>query len=438
MDRRDFLKTSAICSGALLVGQSCVGSSKTTKQLSPTTDIQVKDYVNEPAKRIPVIDSADVVVLGGGPAGVSAAVAAARTGADVLLLEKQYYLGGLWTGCCVLPIINTCGCTKAGDWEKCIAGFAQELVTDLSNMNMCIEHKGHPTPDPEATKYVLEKYISESNVRLLYNCYATDVIMSGDRIDTLIVESKSGRIGIKGKVFVDCSGDGDILEWTGEDFEHRKLNIGAMWLYGNAENLERSGVFPTAVKGVKLLHMGGEKNQDGLNIYNTTRLQMKYRKQLWETAMKDKEYPGCEDLFLLNTPDQLGVRITRVMNAVHNVTFADSLSYSEYDDCIGFSGGDSSIKYKNGTEKFEGRIRPIWQIPYRSLTPKRVHNLLVAGRCFGFDEGLTYDAREIGTCLVTGQAAGTAAAMSAMFREGVRDINISDLQKRLKEQGVKL
>ena len=91
MDRRDFLKTSAICSGALLVGQSCVGSSKTTKQLSPTTDIQVKDYVNEPAKRIPVIDSADVVVLGGGPAGVSAAVAAARTGADVLLLEKQYY-----------------------------------------------------------------------------------------------------------------------------------------------------------------------------------------------------------------------------------------------------------------------------------------------------------------------------------------------------------
>ena len=438
MDRRDFLKTSAICSGALLVGQSCVGSSKTTKQLSPTTDIHVKDYVNEPAKRIPVIDSADVVVLGGGPAGVSAAVAAARTGADVLLLEKQYYLGGLWTGCCVLPIINTCGCTKAGDWEKCIAGFAQELVTDLSNMNMCIEHKGHPTPDPEATKYVLEKYISESNVRLLYNCYATDVIMSGDRIDTLIVESKSGRIGIKGKVFVDCSGDGDILEWTGEDFEHRKLNIGAMWLYGNAENLERPGVFPTAVKGVKLLHMGGEKNQDGLNIYNTTRLQMKYRKQLWETAMKDKEYPGCEDLFLLNTPDQLGVRITRVMNAVHNVAFADSLSYSEYDDCIGFSGGDSSRKYKNGTEKFEGRIRPIWQIPYRSLTPKRVHNLLVAGRCFGFDEGLTFDAREIGTCLVTGQAAGTAAAMAAMFREGVRDINISDLQKRLKEQGVKL
>lgn len=209
-----------------------------------------------------------------------------------------------------------------------------------------------------------------------------------------------------------------------------------MWRYGNAANLNRDGVNETAVKNVKFLHMHGEDNQDGLDVYNLTRLQMKYRRMLWEKAMEDKQQPGCEDLFLLDSPSQLGVRVTRVLNAVHNVSFEDSLKYTVYNDCIGLSGGDSTRTYKNGT--LNGSERPIWQIPYRSLTPKRVHNLLVAGRCFGFDVGLTYDAREIGTCLVTGQAAGVAAAMASASRSSVRDIDVSELRKKLISQGVKL
>lgn len=435
MDRRKFIGVSALFTGAMMVKPSMAFASP-AQESKLATGLDIKSYVKEPKRKIPVIDSADVVVLGGGPAGVSAAVAAARSGADVLLLEKQYYLGGLWTGCCVLPIIDTHGCAKNGSWTKCIYGFAQELVDELTKMNMCIVHKGHPTPDPEATKYVLEKHISESGVRLLYNCYAAGAVMSGDRVDALILDCKSGRVAVKGKIFVDCSGDGDILEWSGEDFEKRKTQIGAMWRYGNAENLNRPGVFESAVKNVKFLHMGGEKDQDGLDVYNLTRLQLKYRKMMWEKSMEDKQKPGCEDLFLLDTPSQLGVRVTRVLNAVHNVEFEDSLRYAEYPDCIGLSGGDSSLTYKHGLIK--GANRPIWQIPYRSLTPKKVHNLLVAGRCFGFDEGLTYDAREIGTCLVTGQAAGTAAAMAAITRAGVRDVDISKLRQNLTAQGVKL
>ena len=138
MDRRDFLKTSAACTGAAIIGQSCANDNVET--IKTATELDIKGYVNEPAKRIPVIDSADVVVLGGGPSGVAAAVAAARNGADVLLLEKQYYLGGLWTGCFVLPVIDTYGCAKDGSWTKCIYGFAQELVTSLTDMDMCIMH----------------------------------------------------------------------------------------------------------------------------------------------------------------------------------------------------------------------------------------------------------------------------------------------------------
>ena len=435
MKRRKFLEVSALFTGAMIVKPD-LASAAPEREARLSADLDIKSYIREPKRKIPVIDAADVVILGGGPAGVSAAVAAARCGADVLLLEKQYYLGGLWTGCCVLPIIDTYGCAKDGSWTKCIYGFAEELVTELTQLNMCIMHKGHPTPDPEATKYVLEKHITQSGVRLLYNCYAAGVVMSGDRIDAVIVDCKSGRVAIKGKIFVDCSGDGDIMEWAGEDFEKRKTQIGAMWRYGNAGNLNRSGVFESAVKDVKFLHLGGEKEQDGLDVYNLTRLQLKYRKMMWEKTMEDKQIPGCEDLFLLETPSQLGVRVSRVLNAVHNVEFEDSLHYVDYPDCVGFSGGDSTLSYKHGSIK--GSERPIWQIPYRSLTPKRVNNLLVAGRCFGFDEGLTYDAREIGTCLVTGQAAGAAAAIAAAARAGVRDIDVSKLRHTLKEQGVKL
>lgn len=435
MDRRNFIKTSTIGAGFLMVNPSLAFAEQHSKT-TLSTNLDIRGYVKEPRRDIPVIDAADVVILGGGPAGVAAAVSAARTGADVILLEKQYCLGGLWTGCCVLPVIDTHGCAEDGSWRKCIYGFAEELVRDLTDMDMCITFKGHPTPDPEATKYILEKYIAESGVRLLYNCYGATVTMSGDRIDSVILDCKSGRVAIKSKVFIDCSGDGDILEWCGEDFEHRKLNIGAMWRCGNAGKLDRNGAFPTPVENVKFFHLGGEKGQDGLNVYNLTRLQVKYRKMMWETAMEDRKRPGCQNLFLLDTPIQPGVRVTRVLNAVHNVAFEDSFNYVSYNDCIGLSGGDSSIKYKHGT--VHGSKRPIWQIPYRSLTPKRVSNLLVAGRCFGFDEGMTYDAREIGTCLVTGQAAGTAAALAALNRTSVRDVEIKKLQNKLIEFGVRL
>lgn len=435
MKRRQFLKASALVAGAMAVKPDLAVAAPASK-VKLSSPLDIKAYVKEPRRKIPVIDTADVVILGGGPAGVSAAVAAARCGADVLLLEKQYYLGGLWTGCCVLPIIDTHGCAKDGSWTKCIYGFAEELVTELTQMNMCIVQKGHPTPDPEATKYVLERHIAQSGVRLLYNCYAAGAVMSGDRIDAIIVDCKSGRVAIRGKVFIDCSGDGDLMEWAGEDFEKRKTQIGAMWRYGNAGNFDCPDISVSPVKNVKFLHVLGENDQDGLDVYNLTRLQMKYRKMMWERAMEDRKSPGCEDLFLLETPDQLGVRVSRVLNSVHNVEFEDSLRYVDYPDCIGFSGGDGNKFYSNAAMK--GTERPIWQIPFRSLTPRRVHNLLVAGRCFGFDEGLTYDAREIGTCLVTGQASGTAAAIAAESRTCVREIDILKLRHSLKSQGVKL
>jgi hypothetical protein len=435
MDRRSFLKVSACASAAASVGAvPAVASERTV--VSPTP-LEIKGTVREPARKIPVIDSADVVVLGGGPSGVAAAVSAARQGVDVILVEKSYCLGGLWTSGCVLPLNNTRAITRDGKWSQVVFGVSEEVCSRLSAMGMLISaKKDTPIPDPEAAKYVLEQMVQENKVRLLYDCRGAGVVMSGDRIDSVIIESKSGRVAIKAKAVVDCSGDGDVLEWAGEDFEVRKHHIGAMWRCGNAENLQRRGASDTPVRSVKYLHTTGEKNQDGLDIYNTTRLRIKMRKHMWDTLEADRKLPGCEDLFLLDSGSILGVRITRVLNSVFNVPYAGSMDYTAYDDCIGIGGADPVHTYEGG--KMKGFNRPAWQIPYRSIVPKKVPNLLVAGRCFGFDDKLTYDAREVGVCFVTGQAAGNAAALSVIGRCSVRDVDVKRLQEVLKAQGAHL
>lgn len=434
MDRRNFLKIGAAGTAAASLGL-VTSFTPEPKQETGKTRLDVKGYVSEPARKIPVVDAADLVVLGGGPAGVAAAVSAARQGLDVILLEREYYLGGLWTGCCVLPVNNTSGLLKNGSWGQVIYGFSDEICSRLASMGLSVTIKGDtPVPDPEAAKYVMELMLGEAGVRLLYNCQGAGVIMSGNRIDAVLVESKSGRIAIKAKAVVDCSGDGDILEWAGEDFELRKAHVGAMWRCGNAEGFRRRGVHKTPIDSVKLFHTNGEFDQDGLDIYNLTRLQLKMRKHMWDTLEKDRALPGGENLFLLDSTTLLGVRVTRVLNSVRNVTYADSVRYATYADCVGVAGADNSLKYSGGT--LPGKQRPVWQVPYSALTPKRVQNLLVAGRCFGFDKDLTYDAREVGTCFLTGQAAGTAAALSILDRCSVQDINIPRLQKTLSDGGV--
>lgn len=434
MKRRKFLQVAAAGAGAAALGP-LVGC---TPVATSPTPLDVKGYLKEPARRIPVVDRADVLVLGGGPAGVAAAVSAAREGADVLLVERQYYLGGLWTGCCVLPVNNTDALLKDGSWRRVVRGFSEEICTRLTAMGMCIDIKegSTPVPDPEAAKYVLERMLEESGVRLLYNCQGADILQSGDRVDALILETKSGRVAVQAGLFVDASGDGDILEWAGEDFDIRRHQIGAMWRCGNAGALQRKGVLDTPVKGVKLFHTHGEMEQDGLDIYNLTRLQVKLRRQMWETAEEDRRQPGCEDLFLLDSTSLLGVRSTRVLRSLHNVTFDESLRYTHYDDCIGIGGADPWFSYRDGT--LPGRKRPAWQIPYRSLVPRKVPNLLVAGRCFGYDEQIVYDAREVATCFVTGQAAGVAAACAVLGRTDVRSLDIPHLRHRLQAQGVNL
>lgn len=434
MNRRDFLKAGAAASGALVLEGTALAEPAAREEQAPDR-YGASQFVREPARRLPVIASADVVVVGGGPAGVAAAIAAARGGSSVILLEKFNYLGGLWTGGMVLPLLSTHGAApQTRAWTQVVHGISQEICERLFAMKMAIVPV-RPVVDPEACKYVLDQMIEEAGVQVLYYVTAAQVSMSGDRIDAVVLECKSGRCAVKARTVVDCSGDGDVFTWAGEEYREQKYHIGVMWRVGNADPYFGSKR-PTPVKGVHLLHTRGEEDQDGLDIFNVSRLQRKFRKMMWDRTEEMRKKEGCEDLFLLDTPSQLGIRVTRVLHSRYNVQLEGSMHYLHYEDSIGMSGGSDPIMYQG--RKIPARERPYWEIPYRALLPRKCPNLIVAGRCFGYDEGLTWDAREIGTCLVTGQAAGAAAALAVAGRKAFADVDVPTLQKTLKAQNVLL
>lgn len=433
MDRRNFLKTSVLSAAGVAVG-GVIAPEAAAKTVNVETRLESDESIKEPARRIPVVDHADVVVVGGGPAGFAASVAAARQGMDVIMLERGYFLGGLFTGCDV-TLLNDMYTPTHNGRVQAVFGICDELCNRLIAHDMLAWAGTPPNVDTEATKYFMEEMCCEAGVRILYGAHASEVSMSGDRIEAIFVETKSGRVAIRTGFVIDCSGDGDVMAWAGEDFNEYKYDISAMYRIGNIRNHKKGSVTPN--EGVYTQHLGpGIQDVDGLNVYVATKAQLELRKRMWENTLKVRSQEGNEGAYLLCTPSIVGVRVTRVLNSVMNVTTEGAATGKSYDDVIGFTGSDSTLKW-NGT-KIKGKDRKMWQVPYRSLVPKTVNNLLVAGRCFGYEQNLRYDAREVGTCFMTGEAAGFAAAQAISMRQSCRDIDVRILQDTLRKNNVKL
>ena len=434
MKRKDFLKIAALGVGSFGAGSLLTNAALSDSPQKVETPLEAEGWLQEPPRQIPIIASADVVVAGGGPAGIAAAISAAREGASVILIEREYFLGGLWTGGLVLPVLDTRALNTEGEMTAVVRGVWSEIFDRALTMGMVTNYPDRPVVDPEACKYILEQMIQEAGVQLIYNSHASQLIMSGERIQAVIVETKSGRVAIQGKTYVDCSGDGDLMNWAGEEYDIRKHDIGVMYRIGGAQGLNVGT--PTPIPSVKNMWMKGEANQDGLNVFNQTRLEMLMRKRMWEETQKLKASTGRDDIFLLETPSLLGVRLTRILKGKGRVTFEGAVNRKTYEDVIGYSGAQDNVVYNGVT--YRPKERPIWQIPYSALLPQKCPNLIVAGRCISFDEGLNYDAREVGTCFVTGQAAGVAAALAANLRTSMQDVNIGKLQEALRKQNVYL
>ena len=444
MKRRDFFSKALIAGSTLYLGIGC------QRKIEPVSDSEeilpgpanrpAGKTITEPEKQIPVLAETDVLVIGGGPAGTAAAIAASRSGAETCLVERYNHLGGLWTGGLVLPLLSTHAIDRQKRRKQVIFGIGGEMSERLAGLGMSI-HEINPVIDPEAAKYVLEEMIREAGVKMLYHTWGTNAIMDGNTIKGVFVESKSGRMAILAKVVIDCTGDGDVFHWAGESHDIMHYAIGLVHRLGNIDRIDTKDPGyvsmntgdPTPIPGVSWVNMWGKENQDALDVTGLSQLQMDYRKEIWESVQKIRQTPGHEKVFLLDTASQLGVRMSRILEGEYKLTLEDTMTYQSFDDVIGISGAWTTVMYKG--KKIPTAERPLWQIPYRSLVPKKTDNLLVAGRCFCFERELVEDARIIGTCLVTGQGAGAAAGLAVKTNERPRDINIRKMKELLKLQG---
>jgi len=442
MKRREFVTSLMLTGGALGLGVSCgrkIEPSKTEKSSTAPSVLATGNTITEPARQIPVLAQTDVLVIGGGPAGAAAAIAASRTGAETYLVERYNHLGGLWTGGLVLPLLSTHAVDKQKQQKQVIFGVGGEMSQRLKDLDMSISEV-NPVIDPEAGKFVLDEMIREAGVKMLYHTWGAQVIMEGNTIKGVFIESKSGRMAVLAKVVIDCTGDGDIFHWAGEQYETMKYHIGLVHRLGNVDRIKPHAPGfkkmeigkPTPIPSVNWVNMHGKDDQDGTDMLNLSQLQMEYRKEIWENVANIRKTPGHEEVFLLDTASQLGVRMSRIVDGEYKLTLEDTMTFRSFDDVIGVSGAWTTMLYKG--QKVRTADRPYWQIPYRSLVPKKTENLLVAGRCFCFEQSLVEDTRIIGTCLVTGHGAGAAAGLAVKERESVRNIDISKLKKLLIEQ----
>lgn len=451
LSRRDLLKLlSAAGLGAAFsrhavadeVGIAPVAAAVPENKLIPTPDGPrypaqwIGGKVIQPERPLTVVNETDVLVVGGGPAGFAAAVAAARAGAKTTLVERYGYFGGQWTGGLVLLVISS-HARENGQLVKVLRGIGDELLERLTRIDGAVVNqapgKFNPTSDPEATKFMMDQMIREAGVKVFLHCWVADVVMDGPVIRGVVFESKAGRQAILARIVVDATGDGDVFAAAGAEHERRLHAIGLVHRIGNADRADRARLAEAGVKSlgsveplssVKWINLRGPST-DCLDVGELTRLEMEHRRAIWNRVQQLRKKPGGEELFLLQTAPQIGVRMSRLLTGTHQLTYAEAREGKKFADTIAVGGA------QNGQHRG-------WPIPYGVMVPKKLDNLLAAGRCVCVDEKLIEDSRLIASCLTTGHAAGAAAALAIQSGCRPREVEIARLQELLLSQGAYL
>ncbi|MDO5581135.1 MAG: FAD-dependent oxidoreductase [Planctomycetia bacterium] len=388
---------------------------------------QIKDgKIFRPAADVPTIESTDVLVLGAGPAGCCAAIAAARAGVKVLLVERYNHFGGLATGGLVLTIL---GHWTKGKVQVC-QGLGEEMMQRLEKMPYGIAGRDpgrNPAVDAEAYKYLLLEMITEAGVNVYLHSWATDAIVDGNVVKGAVIQTKLGPKAILAKQVIDTTGDGDIFASAGVVFDRRDYHIGLPHRLADFPDLKGKkkprnyGGF-TPIENIRWVNMGG-KTTDGLDAKILSDLEIEYRKKIWADYIKLRSEPGFENVKMIETAPQLGVRITRVLKGVVELTVKGVYENQTFEDCVGIGGA------------WHGDHQG-WQIPLRALLPEKTENLLTAGRTISSEPRMSDLIRVIPNCWVSGQGAGCAAACAVEQNTTVRNVDIKKVQTLLKKQNV--
>ena len=435
----------------------------------------------EPSRETPVFGDYDVVVVGGGPAGIAAATAAARAGQTTLLIERYGFLGGMGTAA---GVTNFCGlhANVHGTIEQVVHGIADDLLAridalgGLSRPHMLFGGKiAAQAYDNAALKIAADGLVLESGAELLFHAQVVGVVMAApERIEAALIETKSGRAAVTGRIYIDCSGDGDLSAHAGVPFEKGTsghdmmypstmfrvngvdpVRAGDAWNHFGRlmEEAERNGRrFPRKTPIIRPQKNPVEwranvtqlSNQDGTPVDGTdarqlSRGEVEGRRQIVDFFQFLRESaPGFEQAYILEIAPQVGIRETRRIVGEYQLTEDDVLRCASFEDTVGVNGwpieehvaGDVVFKFQDTPA-----ARGFNHLPYRMLLPLVVDNLLVAGRCGSMTHMGQSAARVSGGCLVMGQAAGTAAALSIAAGVAPRALEIEGLQQRLEADG---
>ena len=389
--------------------------------------------IREPAREVPVVADYDVVVVGGGIAGVAAALAAARNGGSVCLLDKEHGLGGLATLANVivyLPLCDGCG-------NQVIGGIGEELlklsVADgFDSIPECWLPGGDPEQrtrqryrvrfNPMSYLLALEELVVTEGIRLFYDTRFCEVRKTGDLIDHVILETKEGRIAFSCRAVVDASGDADVCVRAGEDLVSLQTNVESAWFYyydgADIKLVPLCKPFPADPR----LSPPGSRGFAGDKVRDVTGHVLDSRAMLRDRLDELRVANPETSISPVLIPSIPSFRMTRRLRATTELQVDDERRY--FDDAIGMTGNWR----KSG---------PIYYLPLSSMTGVRTTNLVVAGRCIA-SAGVAWDiTRVIPTCAVTGEAAGTVAAIAARESEGcIPEVAVPILQERLREQGV--
>ena len=413
---------------------------------------RIKTY-SEPPRKIPVTRDVDVVVVGGGPAGLTAAIASARNGARTTLVERFGYLGGTATAA-LMANINGFRNQVDPDSTQTVRGIAEEIILALKSLDGLgtspYPQKPYPTEpgkleysyavDPEKLKYVTLKMCVDAGVDMMFHTYFCDSIIEDNTIRGVIVENKSGRQALIARVVVDASGDADVAARAGAPFwqvkkdEAPRLNDGIMY------RIDLPSSRPDKVRGPDFgssAVLWGPRIGpiDGTDADQLSQAEINARLRIFEDlAQKQKDYPELATSRIIETPPQVGIRQTRFVEGEYKLTADDALEGRRFPDVVAISS--CPIIHVYGYRRYLEHQG--YDIPYRCLVPKKIDNLLVAGRPISSEQQPYESHRAMAPVMAIGQAAGAAAALCAKTGSTPRTLDIALLQETLISQNAVL
>ncbi len=415
----------------------------------------------------------DLIVVGGGQAGCAAALAGARDGLSVLLVEAAGALGGSATNCLVNPFMPYTTTIEENGEKKTLAlsdGLFTEFHNALNEDGIFSEAKEWATFNEESLKVILDRKMAEAGVRVLFHATLCGVRTEGRRIVSASFATVGGVFTFEAETFIDATGDATLSVYSGvptrlgrpadslcqpmtlcfrvcnidvEDFwkHHKEINdlYKKLQAEGKIKNpRENVLVFPTRIPGVLHFNTTRVVKHDPSDAFSVSEAEAMAREQVLEMVRFLKEnFACCRNAYLISTAASIGVRESRMIEARHVLDQGEIVAGTHFEDGIAAGNYDIDIHSPDGsgTSHYYFPAGVYYTIPYRCLLPKDLDNLLVAGRCIGATHEAQASIRIMPICICLGEAAGTAAALAKKAGVAVADVDTDALRRRLREKG---